>query len=399
VLAIVLGIAGIVFMVSRFRNLDNNMNKFTEVKYEVQDYTAMNAETVVQTLTASGIKVVQEPVLSDVYPQGYVVNQSVKAGETISTRGEITLFVSSVEKSFTLEDYTGKDYREAGAALSALGLNVTYQATASSQYKVQMVVRTIPAAGSIVAPGDTVTIRYSTGALSQTVRVPNLIGLTEEQAAQSLTLLGLSVARVYPSPGSDITDLVATPTPTVEPSPSGLLASGSPEPSPTEVITAVPEDTEEPTGETEEPTQTAVPTATPSPSPTPTPSPTPEPVLASLTVVAQYPAAGTEVNVGEAVELYFYNVQTLAYKEELTLKYPTDLVLGLGNISVRIESRTVTEASSFSNVIYSSNTVQQKDFPIKYTVTCPANGVPVKVTIYINGAVYRQILVTRQEGE
>ena len=398
VLAIVLGIAGILFMVSRFRNLDSNMNKFTEVKYEVEDYTAMNAEAVVQKLTAKGIKVVQEPVSSDEYPTGYVVSQSVKGGETVSSRGEITLFVASAANSFTLEDWTGKDYREAGAALSALGLNVSYQATASSQFKVQLVVRTIPAAGSIVAPGETVTLRYSTGALSQTVRVPNLIGLTEEQAAQSLTLLGLNVGRVYPSPGSDITDLVATPTPTEEPSPSGASATGSPLPQATGTVTAVPEDTEGPGEETAGPTQTAVPTAVPSPSPSPSPSPTPEPVIASLTVVAQYPAAGTEVSVGESVELYFYNVQTLADRVELELKYPSDLVTGLGNMNVRIESRAITESSGFANVIFSSGTVQVSDFPIRYTVSCPANGVPVKVVIYINGAVYRQILVTR-EGE
>jgi serine/threonine-protein kinase len=398
VLAFILGIAGIIFMVNRFNKLDSNMDRFTSVSYKVEDYTAMHAEEVIAELTSKGVNVVQEPVLSETYPMGYVVGQNIQAGEIITLRDSLVLKVSSLSNSFLMEDWVDKDYREAGAALSSAGLNVVYQTVASSQHKVQMVVRTSPAAGSIVTPGDTVTICYSTGQLSEKVRVPNLIGLTQQEAEMQLSLSGLTLRKAYPDPGTDITDLVATPTPSPEPTIDPALIT--PEPSltaaPTEQITPTPEEpTEDPLAT---PTATVVPTPTEVPTIPPTPTPTPAPVISSLTVVAQYPAAGTEVYAGESVEIYFYNVVMLQDRKEVTLEYPSDLMILGDFVDVRIESKQVVSSGSFSDVIFTGQ-VKKDQFPMKFTVSLPVSEIPVRVTVYINGSVYRQILVTSEYTE
>ncbi len=396
VLAIILGIVGIIFMVNRFNNLNSNMDRFTSVSYKVGDYSAMNAQEVISELTLKGINVVQEPVLSEDYPMGYVVGQSVMPGETITLKDVLTLKVSSLSNSFIIDDWVDKDYREAGAALSSAGLNINYQTVSSAQHKAQTVVRTVPAAGSIVTPGDSVTIFFSTGQMSEKVRVPNLVGLSAQEAEMQLNLAGLKLRRAYPDPGSDITDLVATPTPTPEPTidPS-LLPTFTPVPtiSPTPGITEEPSATpeESPTPEITN-TPTAVPAQTPIPTVPPTPTPTPAPVLASMTVVAQYPAAGTEVYVGESVEIYFYTVRMLQTDKELTLEFPSDLMV-TDNVNVRIESKQLVGSGSFSDILY-SGTLRRNEFPLKYHLNVQVNGMPVKVTVYINGSVYRQILVT-----
>ncbi len=398
VLAIILGVAGIIFMVNRFNNLNSNMDRFTSVSYKVGDYTAMYSEDVIAELTAKGFNVLQEPVLSENYPTGYIVGQSIQPGEVITLKDTITLKVSSLSNSFVMDDWTDKDYREAGSALSSAGLNVVYQTVSSSQHKVQMVVRTQPGVGSIVTPGDTVKIFYSSGQLSEKVRVPNLIGLSQEEAEMQLSLAGLTLRKAYPDPGSDITDLVATPTPTPEPTIDPSMIT----PEPTETLspeTSTPDNTAEPTVDpafTEVPTQ--VPTPTEAPTLPPTPTPTPAPVISSMTVVAQYPAAGTEVYRGESVEIYFYNIRMLQEEKFITLEYPSDLFMIGDTVDVRVESKQVVSSGSFSDIIYSGS-VKKEQFPLNLTVNLPVSEIPVKVTVYINGLVYRQILVTADYTE
>ena len=214
-----------------------------------------------------------------------------------------------------------------------------------------------------------------------------------------LNLAGLTLRKAYPDPGSDITDLVATPTPTPEPT---IDPSLIPTLTPTPEITGTPEVTltEEPS-ETPDisatPEITEIPTDTPIPTIPPTPTPSPTPVLASMTVVAQYPSAGTEVYVGESVEIYFYTTRILQTDKELTLEYPTDIML-ITDANVRIESKQLVGAGSFSDIVF-SGIVKKEEFPLNYHLNIQVNGMPVKVTIYINGSVYRQILVTTDYTE
>ncbi len=383
VLAVVLGIAGIVFMVTRYRDLSKNMPRFTTVSYRIGNYTAMKAESVIADLAEKGITVVQEPVINDDYPTGYIVGQSLESGQVITSRDVLTLKVSSLSNSFVLEDWTDKDYREAGSALTSVGINVNYQTVASSAHKVQMVVRTAPAAGSIVAPGDTVTVFYSTGQLAEKVRVPNLLGLSLQEAELQLNLAGLSLRRAYPEPGMDITDLLATPTP----SPAAT-------PSPADETPEASGDITPGAANTDDPDDDASPEATVTEAPTPTPAP----VIASATVVAQFPPAGTELYAGESVEIYFYNIRMLQTPKKLTLEYPKDAILPGSLINVRIESRSVTGSSAYSDIIFNDR-VEAKDFPLEYTVNLPVNGTPARVNIFINGSLYRQVLVTAGTAE
>ena len=115
-------------------------------------------------------------------------------------------------------------------------------------------------------------------------------------------------------------------------------------------------------------------------------------------MVAQYPPAGTEVYVGETVEVYFYNASMLITYKELTLDFPTDVTTMGDTFDVRIESRQMVGAGSFADILFNER-VERKAFPVKYSVKLPVNNMPVKVTIYLNGTVYRQITVTADYTE
>ncbi len=423
-LAVIVGILGIVFVVSRFEDLKKNMGAFSHIQYEVQDYTGMLADTVAKTLTEKGIQVQKIPVESDAYPVGYVVRQSIEEGTIVEERAVVELEVSSLSGSFVLEDYVDNDYRDVGAKLSALGIKVSYLPIASGKYKEQKVVKTAPDAGTIVVAGDSIAIYYSIGTLSQKVSVPDLSGMTLEEAQKKLEQLGLRVGTVYPEPGSDITDLVGggtvfmlprftlggmltlepeSPSPSPSPSPSQNHDNPTLESSqkPTEESTQAPtgESTEEPTEEltqeptetpTQTPTQTPTETPTQTPTETPTETPTQDTVYASETVVAQYPTAGTKIYKYETVSLYFCETTYLESSQEFVLEFPTNVKSD--SCDVRISSSSVG-STELGNILYDKKGVKKSSFPLSVDVPFSYNGAPVRVTVYINGKVYQEIVM------
>ncbi len=346
-LAFLLGLLGIVFIVSRFQNIKDNLNAFSDVQHRIADYTGLQADAVAQSLTEKGFQVQKVPVESDAYPVGYVVGQNFEEGTIIEDRAVIQLEVSSLTGSFVLEDYAGDDYRDVGAKLGSLGIQVTYTPIASGKYKEQKVVRTSPDAGSIVVAGDDVVVYYSSGVLFEKVSVPNLSGLTLQQAQKKLEQAGLRLGTVYPEPGSDITDLV----------------SGFP--------------------------QTLVISAERTSAPAPTPPPEEESVFASETVVEQYPAANTKVYKNEPVNLYFCETRYLEDRKPLTLTYPKDLEQDTCDVRVDYD----TAGSGLATTLYIGRNVAREDFPLSLEVPLSYTGAPTRVTVYIDGEVYQEIVI------
>jgi serine/threonine-protein kinase len=120
-----------------------------------------------------------------------------------------------------------------------------------------------------VKTGDIITVTVSSG--PETVKVPPMIGQTQDQAQSTLTNAGLTLGNVDNEfsdrpEGTVINSDPEVGTPVGPKSPVNLVISRGPEPTPTP--TATPTPTPEPT-----PTPTPAPTATPAP-PTPTPTPT-----------------------------------------------------------------------------------------------------------------------------
>ncbi len=350
--AAVVGIVSIVFVIARYQDLKQNMSAFSNIHYQIADYTGLQADAVVQSLTEKGIKVQKIPVESDLFPVGYVVGQNLKEGTLVEERTVLELEIASLNGSFVLEDFAGDDYREVGANLTAQGIKVSYSPLSSGKYKEQSVVRTSPEAGSFLVSGDSVVIYYSSGTLSTKVSVPKLSGMTLEEAQKALEKVGLRLGTVYPEPGSDITDLV-----------NGVQQMA--------VLQAT--------------QASASPTTTAGPSP----SPSPEQVFASDTVIAQYPTAGTKVYEHETVNLYFCATDLLETSKELTVERPKDM--NKKQCDVLIECATF--GSTGRALVLFNETVKKEEFPVTVDVPFAHYGAPVRVTVYIDGEVYQEIVL------
>ena len=79
----------------------------------------------------------------------------------------------------------GRDKLDAGAQLDALGFKVTLEEEESDELK-DVVVRTDPAQGEVVAEGTTVTVYFSDGR----EEVPDVVGMTQPQAKNAIRNAG-----------------------------------------------------------------------------------------------------------------------------------------------------------------------------------------------------------------
>ena len=130
-----------------------------------------------------------------------ILEQSPKEGEkrkvSVGTQyADLSLVLSIGEGSVTLNDQTVKDYREVKQNLEAMGLICNVEREYNDNIRLDYVIRTNPGAGSRVPTGSTVTIYVSKGSMIREVQVPNLIGLTEEQASAALDNVGLKFGSV-----------------------------------------------------------------------------------------------------------------------------------------------------------------------------------------------------------
>ncbi len=130
------------------------------------------------------------------FEEGIVIAQSPVSGVEISADIPVDLVVSLGPEIVVMPDVTEMTERDATAALTELGLQVTVNDEYDDEVPVGVVIRTDPEPGEERESGDTVLLVVSLG--STPVEVPSLIGLTEAEATAIADDAGL-VLRVSAS--------------------------------------------------------------------------------------------------------------------------------------------------------------------------------------------------------
>lgn len=121
------------------------------------------------------------------YKEGEVMEQSIEAGELVSKKTEIEVVICSGAEEVTMPEVAGSTQEEAEKALKDLGFkssNIEIQMEYSSEYDNGEVIGTTPQAGEKVTIDTKVVIIISKGA--EKVKVPNLEGMTVEEAKKAL---------------------------------------------------------------------------------------------------------------------------------------------------------------------------------------------------------------------
>lgn len=204
-------------------------------KEKVPDVVGKNQTEAVRLLESQDL----EPVIGDTtydekFPEGSIIFQRPRAGETVKEGRRVYLFVSGGEPVVSVPDLKGKSVRDAKFSLERLGLKLGDVDQEPSSYPKDMIYDQQFAEGTPIKKGESVNVTVSIGqALTGSIEVPDLIGksLTEAEAIladsslkvgkinyqPSFSLLPNTILDQYPSKGNkvnpgDAVDLFVTKT-------------------------------------------------------------------------------------------------------------------------------------------------------------------------------------------
>ena len=128
-------------------------------------------------------------------PDGEIISQNPEADRSMMIVPEkiaVTLTVSTGVIETEVIDVTNVQYQEATIQLQNAGFRVEPVYEPSDTVTEDYVIRTQPAAGEMIAAGDTVYIYISAGPEIKTVTMPQLVGMTLDAAIDRLESSGLS---------------------------------------------------------------------------------------------------------------------------------------------------------------------------------------------------------------
>jgi beta-lactam-binding protein with PASTA domain/tRNA A-37 threonylcarbamoyl transferase component Bud32 len=194
------GAAAIGFALSGHGGGDN-----TADQVKVPNVVGQSQQAATKAITDQGL------VLGDVdeefsakVKRGVVISSNPSANEDVDKGSQIDLVVSKGKETVEVEvpDVTGQPYRTAEGELEQSGFKVTRRNQSNSEVPKGAVIKTTPDGGEKAEKGSTVYMYVSTG--RETVKVPDVVNLSENDAKNALRQAGLKVNVEEGPPEGDI---------------------------------------------------------------------------------------------------------------------------------------------------------------------------------------------------
>ena len=197
---LVAAVAGI-YLLMNLLGADDSKNVVTIPTFVGDIYSADYASS----LEKQGYKLSVTEVFDDTYPAGTVIAQSPSHGERrvldpSHPSCDLSLTVSKGAELIVLPELAYYDHREAESRIRSLGLICTVENENDPSVPEGFVIRTIPASGSKVRTGASITLCVSSGAGISYVKVPSFVGKDEITVARLMdenNLIVGNVSRVY----------------------------------------------------------------------------------------------------------------------------------------------------------------------------------------------------------
>ncbi len=214
-----IGIAVIILMITIFviiklvgngKNTSNNNNKASVEEttavvsntkandmVEVPDVVGMTKEDAVKALNKLGLGYKAVTQNSDTVAENCVISQGNVGGSKVEKNSQIVLTISSGKenKEVSVPNVKGKTEQEAKELIEAAKLVASIDYIYSDTVEAGNVIKYSPSGK--VNEGSTVTVEVSRGKKVTNVSVPNVLGMSESLASQTLDSAGLKVAVKY----------------------------------------------------------------------------------------------------------------------------------------------------------------------------------------------------------
>lgn len=182
---------------------ETTTNTSKEVKkVEMPNISGWNVEDARTAVEKVGLKPQIEYEESNDFNEGIVISADTKAGTMVEEGTTIVITVSSGSLGIEVPDIIGRTYEDAEKSLKNQGFEVNKTESYSEDITNGLVITQSPNSGTKAPKGSVVTVTVSLGAEETKVRVPNVVGLSEEEGTAELIEAGLtitSVSEVYNS--------------------------------------------------------------------------------------------------------------------------------------------------------------------------------------------------------
>jgi serine/threonine-protein kinase len=152
-----------------------------------------------------GYKAVKQA--SSTIPEGKIISQGTTAGTKVNKNTTITLSISSGPDTVEVPNVVGIDQVEAANAIESAGFTVNVKKSYSDTIEAGKVISQSPSGASTANPGTSVTITVSEGKEeAKSATVPNVVGLSEEDAVAKLKELGIESTVSYQTSANNVKD-------------------------------------------------------------------------------------------------------------------------------------------------------------------------------------------------
>ena len=175
----------------------NSANNNSSDMVEVPAVVGMTKEDAIKALNKLGLGYKAVTQSSDTVAEDCVISQGNVGGSKVEKNSQIVLTISTGKenKEVTVPNVKGKSEQEAKEAIEAANLVASVDYQYSDSVEAGNVIKYSPS-GS-VAEGSTVTIHVSRGKKVTNVSVPNVLGMSESLASQTLDYANLKVTVKY----------------------------------------------------------------------------------------------------------------------------------------------------------------------------------------------------------
>ena len=176
--------------------VNSESNKESVEEVEMPLVTGWNINDAQRVLEKRSLIVETEYVESDEYAEDIVIETSHEAGNKVAKGTTIKLTVSSGAAGVILQETAGKTREDAETTLTNQGFQISWVENFSESVPAGVVISQDPASGTKVPEGSVITVNVSKGSQSDTIMVPNVIGMSEMDGTVELVEAGLTITTV-----------------------------------------------------------------------------------------------------------------------------------------------------------------------------------------------------------
>ena len=139
-----------------------------------------------------------EPAYHEQYDRGIIYDQLPVADKAIKVGATVKVKVSSGTKQISMPAFANQEATVVYNSINDLGLEYTTVDVNDDSVAKGYVVRTSPEAGTTVPAGQVVTVYVSLGSDKKMVAVPNVVGLSTNNAQAMLDSFNLKIGNITP---------------------------------------------------------------------------------------------------------------------------------------------------------------------------------------------------------